>query len=255
MKLKLLLAPSIIILAVVLLIWVVYPAYTNGTDGVREKYQALEKQKEMTTSLLARLDNVKKLGSALDNDTSAKNTIFNYIPQNKEDEKVIENLNFLAMKNSLAVLNISLSEPVDSLTLVATPVDAMSPQAADISAKKVVPKKLMANFSVFGSYENMRVLLDNLSKMKRFNKVSILEMKSTRKEDQSLSENLQMNIGLEFNYLLNNYNLTDEDINNDVFVGGVFDEKIVDEIVKSKNVDVNNVLPGEIGTNNPFLLQ
>ncbi|MFZ2226861.1 MAG: hypothetical protein WA064_03340 [Candidatus Moraniibacteriota bacterium] len=254
MKLKLLLAPSIIILSVILLIWMVYPAYTNGTDGAREKYQTLEKQKEMTASLLARLDNVKKLGNALDNDASAKNTIFNYIPQNKEDEKVIENLNFLAMKNSLAVLNISLSEPADSLALTPAPVDTVSSQVAT-PVKKITPKKLMANFSVFGSYENMRVLLDNLSKMKRFNKISILEIKSTRKEDQSLSENLQMNIGLEFDYLLDNYNLTDEDINNDVFVGGVFDKKIVDEIVKSKNVDVNNVLPGEIGTSNPFLLQ
>jgi len=255
MKLKILLAPSIIILAVVLLIWVVYPAYTNGTDGVYEKYQALEKQKEMTTNLLARLDNVKKLGSALDNDVDAKNTIFNYIPQNKEDEKVIENLNFLAMKNSLAVLNISLSEPASDLALAPAPVDATAPQTGAVPVKKVTPKKLLANFSVFGTYENMRVLLDNLNKMKRFNKISLLEMKSTRKEDQSLSDNLQMNITLEFDYLLNNYVLSDEDINNDVFAGGAFDQKIVDEIVKSKNVDVNNVLPGEIGTNNPFLLQ
>ena len=264
MKLKLLFAPSIVIISVTLLIWVVYPAYTNGVDGVKEKYQALQTQKEVTASLIARLDNVKKIGDALDADVSTKNTIFNYLPQNKEDEKIIENLNSLALKNSLVVLNISLFEPKEDISLAAgnassatvttTPDGAPMPNAS-MPVKKITPKKLMANFAVFGSYENTRVLLDNLDKMKRFNKVSALEIKSTRKEDQSLSDNLQTTITLEFDYLLNDYQLSDEDINNAVFASGVFDKKVADEINKNKNVDMNNVFPGEIGSNNPFFLQ
>jgi hypothetical protein len=271
MKIKVLLAPILGVIIVSLLVWWVYPAYTNGIDGVKEKYAELQKQIGITNSLTNRLDNVQKLIVDIDSDTTKRDVIFGYIPQKKEDEKIIENLNSLAEKNGMGVLNISVSEVKNDGVSVSGNVSNISdssisspsttmPEAGVVPgqaqvASKVIPSKLAVNFSVFGSYDNIKTLLDNLYKMRMFNKVSTLEMKTLKNEDQSLSSNLQVTMSLEFDYLPDNYKLSDNDIYNPIFSSTKFDKSIADKIISTKNIYVSDVIQGEVGKNNPFLSQ
>ncbi len=262
MKIKILVAPALGVIIVSLLVWLVYPAYTNGVDGVKEKYAELQKQTEITNGLAGRLDNIQKLIVDINSDATKRDAIFGYIPQNKEDEKIIENLNSLAAENNMAVLNISVSEVKNNgVSVSGNASDTSDPSALPATAvsvkvaSKVVPSKLLANFSVFGTYDNAKILLDNLYKMRMFNKVATLEMKTLKNEDQSLSSNLQITMSLEFDYLPDNYKLSDNDLSNTVFSSAKFDKSIADKIISTKNIDVNNVVQGEVGKNNPFLPQ
>ena len=270
MKIKLLLAPSLLVIAAAMFIWMVYPAYTNGIDGVKENHKKLKEKKLLAAKLNQRYENVMKLASELDADTSEKNTIFSYIPNEKEDEKIIDSLNSTALKNELTVLNISLADireeivPAEEIvdpsalggeilpdgTVAVAEVDVDTP----LPFKVVNPRKLAVKFSVLGKYDKEIALLDSLYKMKRFNKVSALEIKTTKKEDQSLSDDLVMNIELEFVYLADKYNVADGDINTDLFFNGVFNRDVLASINKNKSIDMNSVLPGEAGKNNPFFL-
>ncbi|MFZ2192816.1 MAG: hypothetical protein WAV31_01095 [Candidatus Moraniibacteriota bacterium] len=274
MKIKLLLAPSLLVIAAAFFIWTVYPAYTNGVDGVKEKYQKLKEQKRLSEKLSDRYDNVKKLASDLDADVSGKNTLLSYIPADKEDEKIFENINSIAIKNNLAVLNISLSDVPVEIAPVVEVVDQVDSSLAAIAAGTspdvenaavlnseaklpfdvVNPRKVIAKVSVLGTYADEMALLDSLSKVKRFNKVSSLEIKTTKKEDESLSDSLQMIAELEFNYLADNYRVEEKDINTDFFFDGVFSKDVIAEIDKNKSIELNNVLPGNSGKSNPFFL-
>ena len=44
MKIKVILAPLLIVMTVILIIWFVYPAYSNGSDGLKDQLQILDKE-------------------------------------------------------------------------------------------------------------------------------------------------------------------------------------------------------------------
>jgi Tfp pilus assembly protein PilO len=265
MKIKILLAPSLIVLIIVAIIWYVYPAYTNGIDGVKEKNQKSLSQKQLMEKLDSSSRNAAKLVAELEIDSPDNALVYGYIPKNKEEERIIENLNVLAKDSALSVLNISvLEEKKDSSASAQeatenVPVDPFS--AVNITAPiqapvtpKAVPKSLKVSLSLVGDYANIKNLLEKVQKLKRFNAVSTLEIKTLLKEDQSVSESLQADIVLEFNYLSELKRLVDGDINNAVFSAGAFSKTAIDKIRDNRSIEVSTVIPGEKGGNNPFII-
>ncbi len=263
MKIKLLLAPSLIVITITLIIWTVYPAYTNGIDGVKEKYQKLKEQKNMIASMDSRINNAEKLSADLKAGTSDNAVVFDYISRKKEDEKIIDNLDLLARDSSLSVINISVSEEksetvseVESLNISSTvPNLGINPTVpAQLAVTpKAEPNKVEAEFSVFGSYENIKILTEKIQKLKRFSKISSLEITTQTEENQEASGSLLANMTVEFNYLKELNRLADGDIENSIFSSGVFDKGIIEKIKSNRNISVNNVSPGQKGKANPFL--
>ncbi|MFA5962299.1 MAG: hypothetical protein WC848_06470 [Parcubacteria group bacterium] len=260
MKIKILLAPSLIVLIIVTIIWYAYPAYTNGVDGVKERSEKLVQQESLMSGLDGRISNANKLVADLDSNSFENSVVFNYVPVNTEEEKIIDNLNSLAKNNALSVLNISVFPEKETAVVVPT-IDASATSYLPVSGNagapapvtpKAVPKNLEVNFSVLGEYENIKSLLGKIQKLKRFDKVSALTIKTLINSDQVVSASLQADITLEFNYLDELKRLADGDIDNDIFVRGAFDKQVIGKIKDSRNIDVNNVLPGERGGNNPF---
>lgn len=254
MKIKLFLAPSLIVIMMSLVIWMVYPAYTNGVDGVKEKYQKFKEQKQLVSDMDDRISNAEKLAADLEANTSDNAVVFDFISRKKEDEKIIDNLDLLARDSSLFTRNISISE-VKSEVIPSVPVSETDPVALiqPPAVTKATPTKLAVDFSVLGSYENIKIVLEKVQKLKRFSKISNLEVKVQLKEDQSLSEFLLASMVLEFNYLKEPNKLTDGDIDNSIFSLGVFDKGIIEKIKSSRIISVNNVSPGQQGKTNPFL--
>lgn len=257
MKIKLFLAPSLIVIMITLIIWTVYPAYTNGVDGVKEKYQKVKNQKNLMVGLDYRISNAQKLIADLDVNVSSNEVVFDYISREKEDEKIIDNLDLLARDSSLFVTNISVSEiknevvPDQTITPVSEANPAVSLQPA--VAFRTMPNKIRVDFSVVGNYENIKILLEKVQKLKRFSNISDLEIKIQIKEDQSLSESLLADMTLEFNYLKEPSKLADGDIENSIFSSGVFSKEVIEKIKNSRSIGVNNVSPGQKGIANPFL--
>ena len=247
MKIKILLAPAIIVIIIVLCIWVVYPAYTNGTSGVKEKYQKLKEQTRLSNNLDSQVNNVSKLSANLKSNALQNRVIFDYISKDKGEEKIIESLNLLAKDSGLSVLNISVFELKNEVD------PNLSSGVAEIPVA-TTPKKIKVDFVVFGDYGGVKVLMEKIQKMNRFNKFSALEIKTLLKEDQTISESLSVKITLELNYLKELADLTEGDIDNPIFSAGVFNTRIIDEISKSKSIEVKDVLPGQKGTANPFLM-
>lgn len=265
MKIKILLAPSLIIIIIVIIIWYAYPAYTNGIDGVKEKSQKLVEQNKLMEKLDNSIANAGKLVADLNTNSFENAVVFGYIPRDKEEEKIIESLNSLAKESTLAVLNISISEEKESVVPVVEVIPEVSANrfsgtALDASlaqlptTPKAVPKNLKVDFSVVGDYVNIKMLLEKIQKLKRFNKFSALEIKVLLNEDQTVSGSLQTNMTLEFNYLKELKKLVDGDINNPVFSAGAFDKQVIEKIRNSRSIEVNNVLPGQKGGNNPFII-
>jgi hypothetical protein len=261
MKIKILLAPSLIVIIIVAIIWYIYPAYTNGVDGVKEKNQQLAEQKKLVENLDNSISNAGKLVADLNTNYSENSVVFGYIPTNKEEEKIIESLNSLAKESALSVLNISISEEKEVVAPVEDVASGISvhtlsgnePVSSPVTPK-AVPKNLKVDFLVVGEYANIKVLLEKIQKVKRFSKVSALEIKALLKEDQSASNSLQVNLTLEFNYLKELKRLVEGDVNNPVFSTGNFDKQTIEKIRSSRSIEVNNVLPGQKGGNNPFIV-
>jgi len=264
MKIKILAAPFLIVVIITMIIWYIYPTYTNGFDGVREKRAKLLIQESLAKNLENTINNAELLKADLVANYLESGAVFNYIPLNKEEEKIIENLNSLSKDSTLSVLNISVSEAKEAVAvteavttgLSANPISGLAPDApvqAPITPK-AEPRKLEVKLSVIGDYGNIKILIDKIQKLKRFNALSTLEIKTFSKEDQSISESLQANITLEFNYLKELKRLVDGDINNPVFATGVFNKQVVGKIKSSRSINVNNVSPGQKSGNNPFII-
>jgi hypothetical protein len=250
-----------------MIIWYIYPAYTNGLDGIKEKKAKLLMQEGLVMNLDNTINNAGLLKSELVANSLDNAVIFGYIPQNKEEEKIIENLNSLSKDSLLSVLNISVSETKDETATTKSEVIAMSPSdnltpgimtpSAPVQAPitpKAEPKKIEVKLSVIGDYGNIKILIDKIQKLKRFNKLLVLEIKTLTKEDQSISESLQADITLEFNYLKELKKLGLGDINNPVFAKGAFDKQVLEKIRSSRSINVNNVSPGQKGGSNPFVI-
>lgn len=264
MKIKILLAPSLIVLIIVAIIWYVYPAYTNGIDGVKEKNQKLLSQNQLMEKLDSSSNNAAKLVAELETDSPDNALVYGYIPKNKEEERIIENLNVLAKDSALSVLNISIleekkassastQEVVENVPVNPFSAKSASPVKAPVTPK-AVPSSLKVSLSLVGDYANIKNLLEKVQKLKRFNTVSALEIKTLLKEDQSVSESLQADIILEFNYLSELKRLVDGDIDNEVFSAGAFDKTAIDKIRDNRSIEVSTVIPGEKGGNNPFII-
>jgi len=162
------------------------------------------------------------------------------------------------------VLNISIAEPkatsvpepaVEAVAS-ANPFPGLNPNAPAPApmTPKAVPKKMEVKLSVIGDYANIKNLLEKIQKVKRFNRISALEIKTLLKEDQTVSESLQTNVTLEFNYLKELKKLANGDIANAIFSTGVFDKKVAEKIRASRSIEVNSVIPGERGGSNPFII-
>ncbi|HHE45916.1 MAG TPA: hypothetical protein ENL05_01010, partial [Candidatus Moranbacteria bacterium] len=96
MKGKILIVPVIIVIIIALSVWLVYPAYSNGNNGVKEKYNQLRKEQEKLSNAQNKGANIQKLFGKLNSLSGQKDILYKFVPENAKEEEIIDNLNFLA---------------------------------------------------------------------------------------------------------------------------------------------------------------
>jgi Tfp pilus assembly protein PilO len=258
MKIKLLLPPLLIVMCIAIMVWFVYPAYTNGSDGIKEKRQTLAGEKKKMSEAQEKSNNVSLLMAQLENNKVDRDTILTFVPDNPGEEEIIDNLNFIATNEGLSVINLSIkSAPAASPTEIGTseagvPITDINPVQASI----VKPKEYNVDFSVVGNYEKIKNVFEKIYKLGRFNAAESLNIEQqgtqTGSDKKSVSEdNLVVIAQLKFNALKKSSQTIS--INNPAFAEKSFNLETAQAIRNKKSVEVLKMNIDQAGRSNPFL--
>jgi hypothetical protein len=268
MKLKILLVPSLIVAVIILLIWVIYPAYSSPltNDGLAEKLAQLSQEKDKMVQVKQKSKNVDILNSQLSSESDRKAIVMKYVPETAKEEEIIDNLNFIATSEGLSVFNLSVikdkdSEISDAQTVpsaaggtLASPASSDSSIVSDVPVMSVRPKpsNLTVQYSVIGNYDKIKNVLEKVYGFERFNKVISLEIKKpTSSEGKAeTGDALEADAILSFKFIKKISTLAD--LEDPAFSNSKFDLAVTEKIRTEKRVNALNLEAGSTGKTNPF---
>lgn len=257
MKIKLLLVPSTIVIIITLLIWVVYPAYTTpeSGSGVREKSALLKTEEAKLLNIEEKSDVIKRLSRELSSDmmASKRSMVMDFLPDSIKEYEIIDNLNYLILKEEIFGMTISVSQPAAEVAV--SPAETSS-QSGGVG---VVPTEVRPQATTFkvnvtaqGSYGKIKDLFQKIYGLKRFNRILTIKI-DPESPEKSGSDNLKASASLEFSYLKGSGTFTT--IDDSVFSKTTFDSRVIDDIEKKRET---SLLPGlqvdQKGRPNPFAL-
>jgi len=255
MKIKILMPPLLIVATIIMLIWFIYPAYTNGTDGLKEERAKLADGQSKLDAIKTKASNIDLLYSQLQTDKDNHDVILSYIPEEAKEEDIINSLSSVAGSAGVAPTIISVSKStviVDpSLLAPATASDVAENPAssADSSAATMEAK---VNCSVMGSYDQIKSFLDEAYHLERFNKVVSLDIKKAVDASGKNTGALEADVVLAFDFIGKSSSVANVD--DPVFSNNSFSMKIAQDIKNRNNVEIPILNIDQSGRSNPFSL-
>jgi Tfp pilus assembly protein PilO len=249
MKLKLLLMPTLI-LVLILVLWLVYPAFTNGTDGLKEKYQEMKTEQAKLDDLLEKKANILVLSAELDARAEEKKVLYDFVPASREDEEIIESLNFFAFNSGLSIFGISVVK--GQAVSVARSAEAVENQEAILPQVQNISVELQ----LAGGYEKMKEFIANIGRLERYNNFSVVRIskdRQNREGNPAASNFLVADLTVDFN-VLENATFTQGHLENPVFSSKKLDFKIVSDIKEKRNSAVPTLNIDQRSRQNPFSL-
>lgn len=239
MKLKLLIAPLLVLLIIVMAIWVVAPAYRE-----------LQAQKEELAGAKLKLADIQeknaqaaRLKQQLSGNTEQRDLILKYIPPAAQEESVIENLNALAQSEGLVVSSILMADESAKIAAKA----AVNNSQRENEANVLAANTLSASLSVVGPYEKIKSFIGKLSALKRGNDVIALKISGKDGNAASLAAELTSN----FAYFTGGS--ASISANNSIFSKGSFDTAFIEKLKDKLSTEIVPINIGETGKSNPFL--
>lgn len=244
MKLKLLVAPILVLLIIVLAVWVVAP-----------DYQKLQAQKGELAAARLKLADIQeknaraaKLKQALADNIAQKDLLQKYLPEKAQEEVIIENLNALMLGEGLAITGLSVANDSRRSSAPAPVV----PVEADASLGEIAPAVLAADsigasVGIVGPYEKIKSFIGKLSTLKRGNNIASLKISAAA----AAAGNLQADMVLKFSYFAGGNSAISA--NSSIFSKGAFDTAVIEQIKSRLNTEIIPVNIGETGKANPFL--
>jgi len=253
MKIKILIAPFLLFLSVVLAIWWINPAYKE----LKIKKATLTEATNRLADIRTKNAKAETLKEVWNKSATERDIITEYVPEQKQEEEVIDSLNTLTVQAGLGLYNLAVSGE-ESVAPVAPPVNVNVAGVGDGTAQ-IVAEPTVSNFEVTlgasGDYGKIKALLNKLVTLKRFNNISSLKISKSSKQDATAEESangsLQLDLVVSFSYLKKDGETVS--INDTVFVGGDFDLKVAEAISKKLTTEVNTVNIGLVGRENPFV--
>lgn len=263
MKLKVLLAPLLIVLDIVLAIWYVYPAVTDsvGGTGMIQKLAERKEKKTLIDQLAEKRSNVASLASYISSNRAYESVLFGYVPDSKAEDEIISGLNGIVLAGGSVIYGLSVeaksSENDSSDQQLAVSDDGSLVDASLMPSEQTVavapkPKFLDANLTFAGDYENMKSILASLYRLKRFNGISSMTVTPMKDEGGTPSGMLQTQLVADFAYYPKSKNMKDSDIDRAVFSGSSFDVSAIDDLIKVRTGDVIKASVDQSGKANPF---
>lgn len=257
MKVKILLVPLFIVMSIALLVWLVYPAYSNGSDGFKDKWDALNNEKAKLADVQKKNETVTALYSQISSNKDKSDTLYRYIPEAIKEEEIIDNLNFMASNAGVTVASLSVAQP-ELNTNKNTTANMRGEELSDNSSAEdntnYTPKTqdFKVTYSVTGNYEQIKDLIGKLSSFERFDGMDSLSIKKPQSDANSKGDALQADMAINFNFL-KKFNQTKLSVDDGIFALSSFNLKPITDIETKKNVDVLKLNIDNIGRSNPFL--
>lgn len=233
--------PFLLVLIAVAAIWWVYPSYKE----MKTKEAGLANATARLADIKEKNAKAEKLLNIWNNSAEQKNIIEKYVPEQKQEEDVIGSLNALVSETGLALYDLSISA-AEKKNMVSVQEDTAG---MEIDAVDLTPtaENFTVVLGVAGDYGKIKTLLGKIGALKRFNSVSLLNINSSGEQ----AGTLQAKIALDFNYMRKSLSAIQPD--NKIFLTGVFDIAIADEIMKKLSTDVKATVIGSAGRENPFV--
>jgi Tfp pilus assembly protein PilO len=248
MKLKILIVPVALIIAVIATAGIILPKALETKDA----FGKLKKAEQDLSQTADKIDKSNKLTQELTANTGKQNILLRYIPIDKQEEGVINNLDAVASAEGLVIIKLS---PVSAVETAASMATAKSEEevsggssGSQLEVNKI--KTTDVNMMVVGSYEKIRSFLEKLDKMQRFNDVASLKISRVMNNENPDPNNLQAEIVLGFGYL---NRVTVASVNSEILNSGRFDMSAITKITDKATTNFSEISIGQTGKTNPFL--
>ncbi len=248
--------PLIIVITVAVFIWLVYPAYSNGTNGVKENYSKLKVEQTKLTELKNKSENISNLSVQLSS-MPEKNVLYNFVPEKIKEEEIINDLVNLAANSGLLLFDSMVSQPVKESQAIeeVVPVADESGDSATLPLPVSMPKmqNVKTEIKLAGNYEKIKDFLSNLEKFSRSNGVEILDINKNNSEVESSTNQdvLLVNATINFN-VLKEAKLDSSSINSPIFDNSKLEANIISEIKNKKNANLFQLNVDQKGKGNIF---
>lgn len=209
MRLKIFFAPLVFLIAGVIAIWYVWPTILE----IQTRSLELSASKDKLNSTLERKDNLETLKGILDRNKEKEDFILSYLPSARNEEKIVDGLNYLATDSGLSLINIAVEEerlPLiqDELGNTYDPNNTASlPEGTVIPVVAPQTRFLIVKANTSGKYENVKMFLNQVYRMEMLNKVNSLEVKKVAiggapvEGEQAASDTLTATVEIKFGYL------------------------------------------------------
>ena len=255
MKLRILLVPFFLVLAIGLIVWLVMPKYYDDqferTELNNEKTRSEDMQKKAAMA--------EKLMVELSANADKQETLFSFLPEKQEEEEIINDLNNIAAMEAVSIKNLTLVKSAGSAVSAPAPVSAPVPgtegtETPAVGVNASQSSTFNIDFTISGNYAKIKNVIDRLFKLKRFNKVSSINISKVsvknEKGEEIPSDNLQAKIMLTFNYLKKADAIS---ISSGVFTQESFDISVINKINSLRTIDILKINAAPSARSNPFL--
>ncbi len=238
MKIKILVVPFLIVIIAVFSIWLVYPAYSNGTTGVKENYAKLKSEQAKLAEIQTISENIDKLSAQIST-MPEKESLYSFVPENGKEDEIINNLVKLASLSGLFFFESSIEQPVSKNIQEAIQTEDEFSVGTQTSLFET--QNFKTKVKLMGNYEKIKEFLVNLEKLERNNNLEMLEIKRNVVENSSEDPNavsqdsLAVNATLNFALLKKN-KLSQSNATDPVFSSPKLETEIIKEIKNKKNI-------------------
>lgn len=199
MRLKVFLAPFAFLIAVIISVWYLWPLTTD----IMSKLDEVKGNQENLNATLLKKENVENLTASLDSNKDKENYILNFIPSAKDEEKIINGLNYLAGDSGLSLIDVSI---IDEKAVSSAKGNSAAAALKSQGKTGITPPETpavrfaVADVNVSGKYENIKIFLGQLQRMEMFNKINMLSISRANNQDPG-GDMLIANLGIKFGYM------------------------------------------------------
>jgi len=196
MSLKLLVIPFSILLILILVIGFVKP----DIGLLQEKQATYATKLDQAKNIDTLLGNIDALSALLKSESEADHFVRNYFPQEMDQGRVIDILNFLASKSGVAVDTMHFEEPgsgpiaASAEVALEETVSAGVPLAGILS-RVATPKTFSTEIIVKGRYENIKNFFQRVAHMNRAHKTRYFSIKTAEKRGDSKDDDTEILAG------------------------------------------------------------
>lgn len=179
--------------------------------AVKKETLAIKTAQSMNVSNV--VEHINTLNRELETASDAESFMYRYLPKSATQEQMIDTFNFLATQSGVAIVEIALHQPIKNdvspKPLPDASPDALSTHSTNVmltpSVQPVSVENVVLTGTIAGSYDNIKIFLDRLTHIERFQKMRFFTLESlsakSTETQQPLSQSLRTTIEVEYGYL------------------------------------------------------